>query len=324
MGIRTLVTGSEVGLPNEIQIAIALQVIDANSGVASTQQIYSGVDFYLGPRYALSDQGKDSLRFFVNHIGVTNRYILAYDENDPGWRATAKGSEFLRQSRDDLELLRTLTQATGNFAFAMNDIYSMVDFYDEQTGAGKPARRFEVFKRTGIILTVTAWETFVEDTLTNEFRGLLENATGPDDVQSPFNLVANKWRTEIRSSSSTSHKPPDFQRWTGEHWKELIQEHLEADIAGLNTPNSQNVHKLFKRYVGIDIREGWKWPGMSSEKACARLDELIGLRGELVHRGNDPLEKKAKVPRKELVRAINFVERLVRRTQLTLEEHSGE
>ena len=37
MGIRTLVTGSEVGLPNEIQIAIALQVIDE----AEAQQIFA-------------------------------------------------------------------------------------------------------------------------------------------------------------------------------------------------------------------------------------------------------------------------------------------
>jgi hypothetical protein len=292
--------------------------------MAKVQQIYSGVDFCLGPKLALSPQGKDSLRFFVNHIGVTNGHILPYDEHDPGWRATEDGLEFLRKSRDDFKSLRMLTQATGNFAFAMNDIYSLVDFYDKQTGSGKPAPKYGVFKRTATILTVTAWETFVEDTLTNEFTMLLQNASTPDEVQSPFNLVANKWRAEIRDNSSASPKPPDFKRWTGDHWKELIQENFEADIIRLNTPNSQNVQKLFKRYLAIDVKEGWKWPGMSSEKAASKLDALIRLRGELVHRGNDPLEKKAKVPRKELVRVINLVERLVRRTQIMLEEDNSE
>lgn len=319
MSLRKPVTGAEAGLPGEKQILIALQIIASNGGIASTQQVYSGVDFYLGPKATLSKQGKDSLRYFVNHVAVDSGYIHPYDDNEPGWRSTKTGVEFLEQNFDDPKL-RILTQASGNFAFAVSDIYHLLDFYDEQTGTGRPDPRFEVLKRTGVILTITAWETFVEDVLTAEFTKQLDQSKAPGDVQSVFNLVAQKWQARIRGDGRDSPKPPTFVQWTGDNWKHLLKENFENDIASLNTPNSQNTRKLFKRYLGFDVTSDWRWPGMSSETACSRLDALIELRGELVHRGSDPLERRARVPRRQLEDAVNLVERLVRSTQVAIDK----
>lgn len=44
----------------------------------------------------LSDQGRASLRFFVNRIVVRAGYIYPQEKEQPGWRITPEGREYLR------------------------------------------------------------------------------------------------------------------------------------------------------------------------------------------------------------------------------------
>jgi hypothetical protein len=87
----------------------------------------------------------------------------------------------------------------------------------------------------------------------------------------------------------------------------------------LNTPSSTNIRKLFKKYLEVDIIAGWKWQRVSSSAACQKLDRLIELRGDLVHRGKDYIfESKAKALRRQLVEAMNLVTHLAERTAAAL------
>jgi len=88
------VTGAEAGLSGDEQIRIALQTIEANGGIAKMSQIYDAVERHLNG-LRLSPQGEASLRRLVNSDAVQAGYIYPHDQNNPGWRITTAGREFL-------------------------------------------------------------------------------------------------------------------------------------------------------------------------------------------------------------------------------------
>jgi RiboL-PSP-HEPN len=211
--------------------------------------------------------------------------------------------------------IRNATNERFNFEFALGDAEILLKFHDSSTGRskGRPARDLEVFKRAGVILAVTAWETFVEDTLGSHFQRRLDHAHSPSDVQSTFNSVAEAWLTDGKV------KPPDLAKWTLDGWKSMLLEKLSNEIDGLNTPDSENVRRLFKRYLGRgDITKEWHWQGVSASAACERLDALINLRGRLVHRGRELFEERASVRRQDVGNAVSLLKKLVDRTESSL------
>jgi hypothetical protein len=88
-------TGNEVGLSGDDQIRIALEEIVARGGTAQMAEIYDAVERRMAPT-RLSEQGRASLRFFVNRIGVKAGYIYPYEKAQPGWRITPEGRDYLR------------------------------------------------------------------------------------------------------------------------------------------------------------------------------------------------------------------------------------
>jgi hypothetical protein len=90
------VTGSDAGLSGDDQIRIALREILRRGGSARMHEIYAAIESVLQPRgLILSDQGRASLRFFVNRVAVLGGYIHPYDRENPGWRITERGRQVL-------------------------------------------------------------------------------------------------------------------------------------------------------------------------------------------------------------------------------------
>ncbi len=164
-------------------------------------------------------------------------------------------------------ILTTKTWARYNFEYAMSDVQNLLDIHDEKSEkkTGTPDKSLEVLKRAGLFLVISAWETFIEDTLREQFVIRLNGATNPDQLLSTFNSVAANWL--FPPDGNTSPKPTDLKNWTGDGWKNVIREKLEEDVSSLNTPNSANVKTLFKRYFNIKIDESWKWNKVSSVSA---------------------------------------------------------
>ncbi|NJL06546.1 MAG: AAA domain-containing protein, partial [Chloroflexaceae bacterium] len=87
------VTGTAAGLSGEDQIRIALQEIEQHDGTATIQQIYNAISRHIGK--PLSEQGRASLRFFINKVAVERGYVYPHDPEHPGWRITPEGREWL-------------------------------------------------------------------------------------------------------------------------------------------------------------------------------------------------------------------------------------
>jgi Restriction endonuclease len=88
------VTGAEAGLSGDDQIRIALQAIRDHGGVAEIKEIYQAVEKHLNG-LRLSAQGQASLRKYVNTVAVQAGYVYPHDRNNPGWRITPEGRDFL-------------------------------------------------------------------------------------------------------------------------------------------------------------------------------------------------------------------------------------
>lgn len=88
-------TGSEAGLSGDDQIRVALQRMIERGGEAQMPDIYEAVEARIRPKgFALSKQGRASLRFFVNTVAVQASYVYPHDKENPGWRITPEGREF--------------------------------------------------------------------------------------------------------------------------------------------------------------------------------------------------------------------------------------
>lgn len=212
------------------------------------------------------------------------------------------------------------TSARWDFTAARDDAITLLRIHDQETGgkSGRPEPRLEALKRSALILAVTAWESFVEDTLTVEVDKLLKSTSDPSTILSIFNGIAHEW---IDSARSTVKKPPDLMQWTGDKWKDVVRQSLSKSLESFNTPNSKNTAKLFERYLGVGIVKKWTWQRVSSGTAQKQLDALIKLRGRVVHRGKTLFTSSTQakdVRRRDVVKALNLVFNLVDATEHAL------
>lgn len=307
-------TGSEFGLSGNDQIRIALVTISKERGVATMRDIVAAVEQALverDPQCRLSKQGKASLRFFVNKVAVDAGYIYKHNPRRNGWTITPKGQALIASSSTLPLSEKMLTPVGRDFQLSLADVYALL--LAEKTFAANESA-VAAYIRAGVILTVTAWETFIEGTLRVYAAYILERAATPDDVSGTFNAVSQAW-LDLRGGKGAL-KPTDLKKWAGDGWKTIIREHIEKDVSDLNTPKSDKIATLFKRYTGVEICSTWTWRGTTSAEACAKLDELISKRGDLVHRGKTSIDTKPLPTRDWLIDMITLVEQMAWLTDL--------
>lgn len=199
----------------------------------------------------------------------------------------------------------------ANFKYGMADVTTLLAQHDQATqrARGRPDRDLEVFKRAAVILSVTAWETYVEDIITTIARERIERATSPADVQRTFNACVDTWHAGLQAANQRV-TPSKLQEWTGDGWKARLLENLAKSLDKLNTPNTENISALSKRFLEKDLTLLWRWQGSTPTQAAIRLDTLIKLRGALVHRSGNVLEPAA-VRRDDVIEAMWLLNKLV-------------
>ncbi|RYD17698.1 MAG: hypothetical protein EOP88_25205 [Verrucomicrobiaceae bacterium] len=176
-----------------------------------------------------------------------------------------------------------MSKARDFFEVSIRDAEDLLDHFDKQVKP--PPRNAEVLKRAGLIMALTAWETFVEDRVQEE---VMRN---PQVVEGSL---------------------------TGK----FMQAKLEEELKRFHNPASDKTRKLFQDYLGLDVTPHWKWPGYDPAAAKKKLDELLGKRGDIVHRSKVPdaggPSKPHPVKRDDLETAIRFLKSLVEATDRAL------
>lgn len=144
----------------------------------------------------------------------------------------------------------------------------------------------EVLKRAGLVMALTAWETYVEDRIVEAVQARLRVVIG-----SPIG--------------------------------KFVSGKLEEELKRFHNPTSEKTKRLFLDYLEVDVTAGWKWLNFDPALARKTLDEFISKRGDAVHRAK-PTNGSASPPhlvrREDLDKAIRFLRGLVEVTDKALLE----
>ena len=174
-----------------------------------------------------------------------------------------------------------MSDAGNNFKNSIKDAENLLGHFDSLNNHPPPPE-LEVLKRAGLIMAMTAWETYVEDRV--------EEACAK------------------RLSGLTDRSIADF-----------VQCKLTEEISRLNNPTSGRTIQLFRDYTDTDLEQSWNWNNVDVKAAKEQLDSYLKLRGDIVHRSRallpgapDPVKKE------DLRRVISFLKNLVDATERAL------
>lgn len=170
-----------------------------------------------------------------------------------------------------------MSKASDGFAYSIKDSENLLLHFNA-LNTKPPPPEIEVLKRAGLIMAMTAWETYVEDRLVEAAEERL-HALGNDAVAG---LVMNKLMEEIKR---------------------------------LNNPDSSRAIQLFRDYAGVDLSSTWFWNGVDHKTVKNRLNNYLKLRGDIVHRSKPDTATSHPVKKVDLEKAISFLKLLVDATE---------
>lgn len=147
-----------------------------------------------------------------------------------------------------------------------------------------PPPEIEVLKRAGLIMAMTAWETYVEDRV----------------------MEATEERLSAFADSSIAT---------------FVKSKLDEEIKRLHNPNYEKAIQLFRDYAGVDLTGKWLWNNYDAKTVKDRLNQYIKLRGDVVHRSRPVMQDTSNahpVTKEDLEKIIRFLRNLVETTEKAL------
>lgn len=177
-----------------------------------------------------------------------------------------------------------MSEAKANFEYAISDAEQLLECYDQLNGCKSNTQPPEVLKRATLIMTLTAWETYVED-------------IAKELVDAKYGVVK------------------------GSQLGSIVENRLEEHLKYFNNPGSKKTKILFSEFFGIDVTEAWVWCNyQTADEARSQLNTWLKKRGEAVHRAQIDRTEAHIVKREELDKCIRFFRELVTATDTRLAE----
>ncbi len=178
-----------------------------------------------------------------------------------------------------------MSKARTAFEISIKDAEELLAHFDALPKP--PPQSADVLKRAGLVMALTAWETYVEDLVLEEVTARLRVVTGS---------------------------------YVGM----FVLKRLGEELKRFHNPTSEKVKRLFLDFLEVDITARWEWANYDSTKAKKNLDELISKRGDAVHRSKPVTPNASPAPhlvkREDLEKAIRFLRSLVDATDAALSQ----
>jgi len=173
-----------------------------------------------------------------------------------------------------------MSRASDTFAQSIRDAENLLAHFDKLNTKPPPPEN-EVLKRAGLIMAMTAWETYVEDRV-------------------------------LEAAGDRLHRLDDTAI------AKFVQSRLEDDVKRLHNPSSEKTIQLFSDYAGIDLTDKWRCNPLDAVAVRTRLNQYIKMRGDMVHRSpaiSSGPPKAHAISRDDLAKAIRFLKALVASTE---------
>lgn len=176
-----------------------------------------------------------------------------------------------------------MSKAADVFALSIQDSENLLGHFNK-LNTKPPPPEIEVLKRAGLIMAMTAWETYVEDRVQE---------------------AAEKRLSGLVDSSIAT----------------FVKNRLDDEIKRLHNPTSDKTIQLFRDYAGVDLTSKWTWNNFEPKLVRERLNHYMKLRGDVVHRsravGADTSVAHP-VKKEDLERTISFLKELVKVSEAAL------
>lgn len=176
-----------------------------------------------------------------------------------------------------------MSRAYDSFTQSILDAENLLKHFNS-LNTKPPPPEIEVLKRAGLIMAMTAWETYVEDRV----------------------LEAAAARLSGLADSSIAA---------------LVQSKLDEEIKRLHNPTSDKAIQLFRDYAGVDLTAKWFWNNYDAKTVRERLNQYMKLRGDVVHRSRPVTQGPSNahpVTKEDLEKTIRFLKDLVQATEAAL------
>lgn len=183
----------------------------------------------------------------------------------------------------------------------------------------------QCLNKSAIVLTSAVWEAYVDDVCGNAVDHLSQHL--PDASNLP-DLIKLEIAAEIhrRYNDAPGKKKDRKSAWelADGGWKIVLANNLtrikEKMLMGnaFNTCKADNVKDLLERAIGLqDVCQFWRWQGATPDRVRTRLDEYIGLRGDVAHRG----AAATSIRKNQCTAFLGLVEHLVGATETAISNH---
>ena len=180
------------------------------------------------------------------------------------------------------------SKALKTFEHAIQDAIDLLSHFDA-LNTNPPPPQIEVLKRASLVMAFAVLETYFEDRL-------------------------------VEAAESITMQPNSEQYLT-----EFFKDSLTNDLKYFHTPSTDRVRPVFKKYLGLDVTEGWSWNNCDPAMARRQLNKLAKMRGDIAHRSwrplsGEPQPKSHAVTRDDLRKHIHFVTQLAQATDTYLDQ----
>lgn len=169
-----------------------------------------------------------------------------------------------------------MSKSLKSFNFAIADAKELLECYDVLNNS-EDHKGSDALKRSTLIMTLTAWETYIEDVVTELFE-------------------------------------QKFGALKGCQIGNFMERQLEIRLKTFHNPNSAKTKQIFEEFFGFDVTEDWVWNNYQPKQARELLNKWISKRGDVVHRSVVDKTKPHIVKRDELQKCITFFTGLVQAT----------
>jgi hypothetical protein len=177
-----------------------------------------------------------------------------------------------------------MSEASLAFQESIKDAEELLAHFDA-INKNPPPPNAEVLKRSGLIMALTAWETYVKERAGEALKVRLQPGKNSPAV-------------------------------------EFMTKKFDEESKRLYNPTTAKTQKMFVDFLGLDVTKSWAWHGMENAKVKKRLDEIVAKRGDAAHRSRAALKKSQTghlVLRDDLEKAIKFLKLLVEKTDKAIE-----
>lgn len=190
------------------------------------------------------------------------------------------------------------------------DIERLLELHEEKGGVLRGRRvGLEVLNKSAIVLITSFWEAYCEDIAAEGLEHLIVHVNDPKKL--PTSLMQQVAK-ELRGEKN------ELAIWSlaAEGWKRVLTDRLERlreqRNRQLNTPKAEKIDELFFASLGVKrISDSWFWLSkMKPDRARAKLDRFVTLRGAIAHRG----AAASSVTKSQVEDYFEFVKKLVSKT----------